>query len=161
MSSCARGFAAVSFELVCKHTVPLSSSALRCVVVVPPAVDVLVHGRRVLFSSLSFVRRDVFPFRSVVVLLGPLGTVSPGESVDFPAQLSRAVRTCSWRASWRASWGKAYTTAMVFTVEVYLTVFLLFYFLLSCFVAVRCRVSVRGFGKQSASALRSFCSRSM
>ena len=72
---------------MCKHTLPLSSSALRCVVVVPPAVDVLVHGRRVLFSSLSFVRRDVFPFRSVVVLLGPLGTVSPGESLDFPAQL--------------------------------------------------------------------------
>ena len=33
---------------VCEHTLPLSSFALLCVVVVPPAVDVLVHGRRVL-----------------------------------------------------------------------------------------------------------------
>ena len=34
---------------MCEHTLPLSSFALLCVVVVPPAVDVLVHGRRVLF----------------------------------------------------------------------------------------------------------------
>ena len=48
-SSCTHGYAAVSSKLVCEHTLPLSSFALLCVVVVPPAVDVLVHGRRVLF----------------------------------------------------------------------------------------------------------------